>query len=155
MPKTKVPPQPRLRLKLAHDLKEARVAGRRVREWISSHGVADLKTRDCELAVVESCNNAIQHSSRAGRSQPIYVEAQWQADCIEFQVIDSSAPWEFPNDPSLPPAENETDAMKRIGAAEIRARTETNRPAAGFFVFRVIRPRRIRKSPSAFWRAGA
>jgi anti-sigma regulatory factor (Ser/Thr protein kinase) len=46
---------------LGYDLAEVRRAAETVRKFLKQQSCADADVMDCELALVEACNNAIQY----------------------------------------------------------------------------------------------
>ncbi|MGZ5546043.1 MAG: ATP-binding protein, partial [Limisphaerales bacterium] len=60
---------------------------------------------DCELALVEACNNLINHNDAI--SQPISLHAQATPFDLIVTIRDSTAGFDWPSQPTLPEASAE------------------------------------------------
>ena len=99
---------PLLRLNLGRDIKRVRAAAERVQSFLESHGCDDGSRADCELAVVEGCNNAIKHAYPGEVSGAVILEVVlWQNE-IEMRIIDHGPGFVWPESIYLPDPENES-----------------------------------------------
>jgi anti-sigma regulatory factor (Ser/Thr protein kinase) len=99
---------PALRLHLDCTLGAVRRGAIQFRAFLENRGLAEKDIWACELAFVEGCNNAVQHTPRAKVSQQIVVELLVATGSIELRINDHSKGCEFPEQVELPPAENES-----------------------------------------------
>jgi serine/threonine-protein kinase RsbW len=97
-----------LRLVLACDLGEVRALGHTVRSFLAKHGCAETELQDCELALVEACNNAIKYTLPGARQNPILVDALCDSESIELRIADRTAGFEWPEHMTLPASEDES-----------------------------------------------
>ncbi len=93
---------------LACDLAKVRQAVDALQAFLIARGCAEEERLDCELALVEACNNAIEYATEAGRSKPVLVEAVVNARQIEMRVTDHTAGFEWGLRPKLPASDSET-----------------------------------------------
>ena len=96
-----------IRLRVASRLAEVRPAVQRVCEFLSSHGYGEKVMMDCDLALVEACNNAIEHAATNDRAQGVMVEAICGGDEVELRVTDHTAGFDWPGEVVLPDSESE------------------------------------------------
>lgn len=99
---------PVLRINLGSDFARVRIASERVKRFLEEHGCDDGARADCELAVVEGCNNAIKHAYPNGVRQPVLLEVQLDPDQIELRIIDHGPGFAWPESINLPDPENES-----------------------------------------------
>jgi serine/threonine-protein kinase RsbW len=78
-----------------------------VRAFLLGHGLSEQDIWACELAFVEGCNNAIQHTPTANAHQQLLVELAWHRTHVELRINDHSNGCEFPEEPRLPAPEEE------------------------------------------------
>ncbi len=97
-----------LRLQLNCDLQEERRAAQALREFLAAQHCSESERLDCELALVEACNNAIEHASPQARQMPLLVQILCSAHWIEVQVTDHTAGFDWASQPTLPPPEKES-----------------------------------------------
>ncbi|HWI56794.1 MAG TPA: ATP-binding protein [Bacillota bacterium] len=97
-----------LRLELMCDLAEARRASQAIHSFLAQAGCPESDILDCELALVEACNNAILYAQGPARAQQVIVEALCDPQVIEFRVADHTAGFEWPKEVSLPDPESES-----------------------------------------------
>ena len=106
-----VPLQPRHRmglwLELACELKAVRAAVDRALVFLRGHGVDQEELSACELALVEACNNAVEHATPQGRALPVVIEVLCGVRHLELRVEDHTAGFEWPPVPRLPPDDSE------------------------------------------------
>ena len=99
---------PMLRMNLGCDFSRVRTAAERVRRFLEENRCDDGARADCELAVVEGCNNAIKHAYRNGMRQSVFLEVQVEQNQIELRIIDHGAGFVWPESVNLPDPENES-----------------------------------------------
>jgi serine/threonine-protein kinase RsbW len=97
-----------IRLRVASRLAEVRPAAQRVREFLSGHGYGEKVLMDCDVALVEACNNAIEHAATNGGGQPVMVEAICGRNEVELRVTDHTAGFDWPGEAVLPDSESES-----------------------------------------------
>lgn len=76
-----------------------RPAAMEFREWAVAHAT-EAAAADCELALVEACNNLITHNSHI--SEPIAIHAQVTHFDLTITIRDTTAGFEWPTPPTLP-----------------------------------------------------
>jgi len=96
-----------LQLALACDLAEVRPAALMVRRFLSAQNCAERDLMDCELALVEACNNAVQYAAENTRDLPVVVQVVCGAREIEMRVTDHTPGFEWPERAPLPDAQHE------------------------------------------------
>src|SRR2546429_5858879 len=94
-----------LRLSLACDLTEVRLAILAVRGFLTEQGLAEKDLTKCELALAEACNNAINHA--ADGSKAIEIEVICNAAKVELRVNDHTPGFDWPQRVQLPDSESE------------------------------------------------
>lgn len=88
-------------------LSQAREAVRSVARFLAQHGLDQQEVFDCELALAEACNNAVQHAGADGRNQPISILARCADATVELRVTDHTPGFDWPE--SIPPPEPEIE----------------------------------------------
>jgi anti-sigma regulatory factor (Ser/Thr protein kinase) len=88
---------------LEPDLAAVRAAALEFRRWASNHADKAAVT-DCELALVEACNNLVQHNSIA---DAIRLNAEADLEELRILIWDRTKGFEWPADPQLPEADLE------------------------------------------------
>lgn len=101
-------PAPMLQLQLTDDLAESRRAALSTREYLAGCGWDEATVLDCELALVEACNNAIRYSVPQMSPRSISVEVECRAGEIEMRVTDHSLGFVWPSEVTLPGPESES-----------------------------------------------
>jgi len=96
-----------LRLTLACQFGEVRRAARAVCEFLRERGCGAEQLMDCQLALVEACNNAINYAGKSASGDPIVVEANCGPEDIELRIIDHTPGFEWPAQVKLPDSETE------------------------------------------------
>ena len=91
-------------LKLPPVLAAIRPAAVQFREWAAAH-VSAAVAADCELALVEACNNLINHNESI--RDPISLHAQVTLRDLTITIRDTTAGFEWPATPTLPEASEE------------------------------------------------
>ena len=106
-----VPLQPRhrvgLRLELACNLMAVRPAVARALEFLRDQGADPEELSACELALVEACNNAVEHATAPGAALPVVIEVLCGAEALELRVEDHTKGFKLPPVPRLPPDDSE------------------------------------------------
>jgi len=97
-----------LRLALACDFEEVRRTADTVRTFLTGQGCSSADVMDCDLALVEACNNAIEYAPAAARKQAILLEAVCRPEEIELRITDHTAGFDLPRSPALPNPDCET-----------------------------------------------
>jgi anti-sigma regulatory factor (Ser/Thr protein kinase) len=97
----------KLRLTLQSDWAEVRPNVERVRQFLLEAGCAEKDVEDCELALVEACNNAIQHAPADRRHEGALIEVRLSDREAEFRITDHTAGFVWPEKRSLPTPESE------------------------------------------------
>jgi anti-sigma regulatory factor (Ser/Thr protein kinase) len=95
-----------LEFQLTCQLEQVRGAGERVRAFLSDQGWSPAEVIDCELALVEACNNAIKYARM--EAMPVSVRVVCQATEIEMRVTDHTAGFDWPEKASPPNPEAES-----------------------------------------------
>jgi anti-sigma regulatory factor (Ser/Thr protein kinase) len=78
------------------------------RRFLAQQGCAERELMDYELALVEACNNAVQHVGVDGRNQPIVVEILCDQAQVEFRITDHTAGFDWPMQAALPDTQRES-----------------------------------------------
>jgi anti-sigma regulatory factor (Ser/Thr protein kinase) len=89
------------RIELACDLAEVRRAAQGVHSFLAGQGCVEDDLRDCELAIVEACNNAIEYVQESHRQEPVVIEALCYPTELEFRVTDHTTGFDWPERPAL------------------------------------------------------
>jgi anti-sigma regulatory factor (Ser/Thr protein kinase) len=91
-------------LKLPSVLSAIRPAAIQFREWATAHA-SEAAAADCELAIVEACNNLINHNQAIRDCISLHAEAT--PFDLTITIIDSTSGFDWPRDPTLPPPSEE------------------------------------------------
>jgi anti-sigma regulatory factor (Ser/Thr protein kinase) len=94
-------------LSLACDLREVRRAASELRRFLAGQKCPQTDVTDCELALVEACNNAIQYAQGAARAAPVLVQVSCGLRVIELRITDHTAGFVMPEQLPLPNPEAE------------------------------------------------
>ncbi len=97
-----------LRLSLAGDFTQVRQAADQVQKFLLWHRCNAQARSDCELAVVEGCNNAIKHSTPGTCPQPVKIEVTVAQGEIELRITDHGPGFSWPANIELPEPEHES-----------------------------------------------
>lgn len=97
----------RITFSIASDLGEVRCAAESIRDFLSRSGCAASDISDCELALVEACNNAILYA-QPERQQRVEIEAQCGVHAIQLRITDHTRGFEWPEKAVLPKTDSET-----------------------------------------------
>ena len=96
-----------LRLSLACELGEVRPALSIVRAFLTDQGVGEREAAQCQLALAEACNNAIQYARPGERHQPIGIVVTCDDTQIELRTEDHTPGFEWRESVTLPPPDSE------------------------------------------------
>jgi anti-sigma regulatory factor (Ser/Thr protein kinase) len=119
--------------KLPPVLAAIRPAAMRFRKWAAMHA-GEAAAADCELALVEACNNLINHNARV--PGVIHLRAEASPFEIKVTIRDGTDGFDWPATPCLPAPEAETgrgiflmhtlmtqvEYRRKAGANELRLR---------------------------------
>jgi anti-sigma regulatory factor (Ser/Thr protein kinase) len=97
-----------LRLVLACDLGQVRSTARAAHDFLAAAGCHEKELGDCELALVEACNNAIQYAPESARKKPVLVEILCDTKEVELRVTDHTPGFDWPKRALLPAAQSVT-----------------------------------------------
>ena len=97
-----------LRLRLACNLAEVRMAAQMARAFLAEQGCAEKELMDYELALVEACNNAIKYVADGGRQKPVLMEVLCDPHEVELRITDHTPGFEWPEKAMLPDPESES-----------------------------------------------
>lgn len=86
------------------DLVEVRPAASNLRAWLRDR-IDPAAAADCELALVEACNNLILHNPNSRAPIRLRAEANpWQ---VTLWIQDSTRGFDWPQNPQMPPPDAE------------------------------------------------
>jgi anti-sigma regulatory factor (Ser/Thr protein kinase) len=88
---------------LEPDLAAVRAAALEFRNWASNHANKAAVT-DCELALVEACNNLVQHNSS---KEAIKLNAEADLEELRILIWDRTNGFDWPPNPQLPETDSE------------------------------------------------
>jgi anti-sigma regulatory factor (Ser/Thr protein kinase) len=91
-------------LELPPVLSAIRPAAVQFREWAAAHAT-EAAAADCELALVEACNNLINHNRDI--HGPILLRAQVTPFDLTIVIRDTTAGFDWPHEPQLPESSSE------------------------------------------------
>lgn len=97
-----------LKLELACELSQVRPAAVTARRFLLEHGCAENEALDFEMALVEACNNGIQHAAPNARHQPLSLEIHCHEQLIELRLTDHTPGFNWPTKVSLPDSNSES-----------------------------------------------
>ncbi|HVV73119.1 MAG TPA: ATP-binding protein [Verrucomicrobiae bacterium] len=128
------------------DVSEVRDLAKSVRGYLLQHGCASTTVAECELALVEACNNALQYAPVAGGNRKVEVEACCSDEQVELRIVDHTAGFDWPSQATLPGPESE----RGRGIFLIQAAMDSTRYVPGpKGNTLVLRKKRRLKRPSA------
>ena len=107
-PAKRSPLPPALSLRLDCSFAAVRSGAVQIRNYLHGCGLAEKEIWACELAFVEGCNNAVQHTPDANTSKKIVVELHLQGGYVELRINEHSRGCDLPAESALPSAESET-----------------------------------------------
>lgn len=88
-------------------LEEVRQAAEKLREFLTRQGCLPRALLDCELALVEACNNAIQYALPEDRHHPLELGFRYHSGALEIRVRDHTSGFNWPAQAVLPAPESE------------------------------------------------
>jgi anti-sigma regulatory factor (Ser/Thr protein kinase) len=97
-----------LKVELACELSQVRPAAVTARRFLLEHGCAENEALDFEMALVEACNNGIQHAAPNARHQPLCLETYCHDQFIELRLTDHTPGFDWPSKVSLPDSNSES-----------------------------------------------
>ena len=97
-----------LRMELGSDFSQVRPVADRVQKFLEEHGCQSEARTDCELVLVEGCNNAIKHANANTARQPVVVEVRVDPAEIELRITDHGPGFNWPETSNLPGPEKES-----------------------------------------------
>ena len=92
-------------LRMACSVNEVRRVAQRVRRFLLQQGCNEKEVNDCELALVEACNNAVLYATDSMRA--VKVEVLSSLEEIELRVTDHTPGLVWPERASLPDSTHE------------------------------------------------
>lgn len=99
---------PVLRLSLEPDFSAVRTAADQVQRFLARHRCGEQARCECELAVVEGCNNAVKHTAPGAAGWRLILEVEILDREIEMRITDHGPGFVWPSTVELPDAENES-----------------------------------------------
>lgn len=97
-----------LRLNLLGPLLEVRSVALATRDFLTRHGWPAPAVAECELALVEACNNALQHQPAENIEPPVSIEILCEAHQAEIRISDRAPEFKWNACPGLPAADCES-----------------------------------------------
>jgi serine/threonine-protein kinase RsbW len=97
-----------LKTELACEFGRVRTTAELVRSFLKEHGCDDETRLDCELALVEGCNNAIKYADPNATREPVLLEINLGQNEIELRITDHGPGFAWPESVELPGPENES-----------------------------------------------
>jgi len=91
-----------LELSLVCDFAEVQPAAAALRSFLARQGCSPADASDCEIALVEGCNNAIKYAAGKGRLQAVEVGISCSAREIAITIEDNTPGFEWPVEAKLP-----------------------------------------------------
>lgn len=107
-------------MELGCDFSDIQAAAAKVQQFLREHGCQEQARMDCELVLVEGCNNAIKHTNAQSGREPVVVEVRVEPDEIELRITDHGPGFAWPDTARLP----EPDKESGRGLYLIRALTD-------------------------------
>lgn len=102
------PPAGSFEIDIPLAIESVREGALRFRAFLEEHHLPSRVIWACELALVESCNNVIEHFHGPATSQLILVQAVIENSRVELRITDHSSGFEWPRHTKLPPSEEES-----------------------------------------------
>jgi len=102
------PPLPaRLLLRMSCDVSAVPGIAQSIRGFLLTQGCSEKEVNDCELALVEACNNAVLYVAPGSHRCEVVVEAISGLEEIELRVTDHTAGLVWPERTTLPDSSSE------------------------------------------------
>ncbi len=107
---TEPPGQPSrlLRLSLPCVLTAVREAARTAHDFLAEAGCSEEDIIDCELALVEACNNAIKYARETARELPVRLDLECSPTEVDISVTDHTPGFDWPAQVTPPGLESES-----------------------------------------------
>ncbi len=86
-------------------LDQVRPAARRLSEFLRTAGCPGEAMAECEMALVEACNNAVIHA--VGQTAPVRIEIVAEPGAVTMEITDHTPGFPWPQPPTLPGPEVE------------------------------------------------
>ena len=96
-----------LRLHIECSFAAVRRSAAQIRAYLSAHGVSEKDLWACELAFVEGCNNAVEHTPASKAAEKLLVELSCDSSHVELRINDHTQGFEFPRESRLPSPDEE------------------------------------------------
>jgi anti-sigma regulatory factor (Ser/Thr protein kinase) len=96
-----------LRLHVDCSFAAVRRSAAQVRAYLSAHDVSEKDAWACELAFVEGCNNAVQHTPASRTGEKLLVELSCDSSRVELRINDHTLGFDFPAESRLPSPDEE------------------------------------------------
>jgi len=133
-----------LKFELPCDLSQVRPAALTARRFLLEHGCAENEALDFEMALVEACNNGIEHAEPSALDQALQLEISCQEQFIELRLTDHTPGFDWPAKAPLPDTEAESGrGIYLIQALMDECRYERGEAQNTLF----LRKRRVRPKP--------
>ena len=96
-----------LRLHVECNFAAVRRCAGQVRAFLAGHGVSEKDIWACELAFVEGCNNAVEHTPESKAGEKLLVELSCESTHVELRINDHTQGFDFPAESRLPSPDEE------------------------------------------------
>jgi serine phosphatase RsbU (regulator of sigma subunit)/anti-sigma regulatory factor (Ser/Thr protein kinase) len=96
-----------LRLTLPCRLEEVRHVAVAVSDFLREQKLLPAEVSACQLAIVEACNNAVQHATPEGRLKKVTIDVLCSPDSVDMRVQDHTTGFVWPPRIELPDPEQE------------------------------------------------
>ncbi len=96
-----------LRLRMSCEVSAVPHVAQTVRAFLLRQGCSEPEVNDCELALVEACNNAVLYAAPGASPCEVLVEAISSQEEIELRVTDHTPGLVWPERATLPEATSE------------------------------------------------
>ena len=92
---------------MACNFSQVREAAGAVSRFLKEQGCSNEDVADCELALVEACNNAVQHVRDGAQHLPVDIKVDCDAGKIRLSLTDHTAGFDLPAVPQFPGPDSE------------------------------------------------
>lgn len=97
-----------LRLEMTCEFSQVRPVAMATHRFLRENGCAENEALDFEMAVVEACNNGVQHATDAARDKPLRLEIRCEPGALELHLTDHTEGFDWPQDAPLPEPDSES-----------------------------------------------
>lgn len=97
-----------LRLEMACDLSEVRPVAITAHRFLRESGCSENEALDFEMALVEACNNGVQHATAAAREKLLQLEIRCEPGALELHLTDHTPGFDWPEEAPLPEPDSES-----------------------------------------------